>query len=165
MKLSLLLTLGKFAALIARVLYNCAGSLCDPLHHLFSMSLHHTTLPSSWKLHKVILIFKAGDQFSVRNYYPISLLSNTSKVLERHLHGPESLTWISSLYILNISLRLPIPPQTQPYHITIHTRTWDSYYLIIQEEEKLQNNFCSCIQLRFWDSYAILFLLLIPPLH
>ena len=27
-----------------RVLHNCAGPLCEPLHHLFSMSLCHATL-------------------------------------------------------------------------------------------------------------------------
>ena len=67
-----------------RVLYNCAGPLCEPLHHLFSMSLRHATLPSSWKLHKVISISKSGDQRSVRNYRP---LSNTSKVLETLIYS------------------------------------------------------------------------------
>ena len=51
------------------------------------MSLRHATLPSSWKIHKVIPIFKAGDHCSVRNYRPISLLSNTSKVLERLIYN------------------------------------------------------------------------------
>ena len=37
-----------------RVLHCCAGVLCMPLHHLFSMSLCHATLPSNWKIHKVI---------------------------------------------------------------------------------------------------------------
>ena len=67
-----------------RVLYNCAGPLCEPLRHLFSMSLRHATLPSSWKLHKVISISKSGDQRSVRNYRP---LSNTSKVLETLIYS------------------------------------------------------------------------------
>ena len=70
-----------------KVLHSCAGPLCEPLHHLFSMSLRHATLPSSWKIHKVIPIFKAGDHCSVRNYRPISLLSNTSKVLERLIYN------------------------------------------------------------------------------
>ena len=70
-----------------RVLYNCAGVLCEPLHHLFSMCLCHATLPSSWKIHKVVPVFKAGDPTSATNYRPISLLSNTSKVLERLIYN------------------------------------------------------------------------------
>jgi len=34
-----------------RVLYNCAGVLGKPLHHLFSVSLCHATLSSNWKIH------------------------------------------------------------------------------------------------------------------
>jgi len=70
-----------------RVLRCCAGVLCVPLHHLFSMSLCHATLPSSWKIHKVIPVFKIGDPASATNYCPISLLSNTSKVLERLIYN------------------------------------------------------------------------------
>ena len=66
-----------------RVLQSCAEALCEPLHYLFSLSLRYAVVPSSWKIHKVVPIFKAGDANSVRNYHPISLLSNTSKVLER----------------------------------------------------------------------------------
>ena len=66
-----------------RVLQSCAEALCEPLHYLFSLSLRYAVVPSSWKIHKVVPIFKAGDVNSVRNYRPISLLSNTSKVLER----------------------------------------------------------------------------------
>ena len=52
--------------------------------HLFSMSLQYAYIPSSWKIHKIVLIFKAaGDKTLVKNYRPISLLSSTSKVLER----------------------------------------------------------------------------------
>ena len=36
-----------------------------------------------WKIHKIVPIFKAGDKTSVKNYRSISLLSSTSKVLER----------------------------------------------------------------------------------
>ena len=44
-------------------------------------------LPSSWKIHKVVPIPKADDLTSVKNYRPISLLSNTSKVLERIIYN------------------------------------------------------------------------------
>jgi len=70
-----------------RVLRCCAGVLCVPLHHLFSMSLCHATLPSNWKIHKVMPVFKTGDPASATNYHPISLLSNTSKVLERLIYN------------------------------------------------------------------------------
>ena len=66
-----------------RVLQSCATAICEPLHHLFSQSLRHATLPSCWKIHKIVPIFKAGDANSVKNYRPISLLSIVSKVLER----------------------------------------------------------------------------------
>ena len=39
--------------------------------------------PSEWKMHRITPIFKAGDRMSVKNYRPISLLCNVSKVLER----------------------------------------------------------------------------------
>ena len=34
-------------------------------------------------MHRITPIFKAGDRMSVKNYRPISLLCNVSKVLER----------------------------------------------------------------------------------
>jgi len=70
-----------------RVLQSCAEALSEPLHHLSSQSLHYAILPYSWKIHKVVPVFKAGDPNSVRNYHPISLLSNTSKILERLIYN------------------------------------------------------------------------------
>ena len=58
-----------------RVLQNCAVALFEPLHHLFSMLLRYAILPSSWEIHKVVPVPKAGDLTSVKNYRPISLLS------------------------------------------------------------------------------------------
>ena len=70
-----------------KILQTCAPILCQPLHHLFSMSLQYAYIPSSWKIHKIVPIFKAGDKTSVKNYRPISLLSSTSKVLERLVYN------------------------------------------------------------------------------
>ena len=70
-----------------RILRSCAEALCEPLHHLFSLSLRYATLPNSWKIHKIVPVFKAGDHNSANNYRPISLLSNTSKVLERIIYS------------------------------------------------------------------------------
>jgi len=58
-----------------RILQNYADALCEPLHHLFIQSLLQAYLPSSWKVHKVVPVFKAGDANCVKNHHPISLLS------------------------------------------------------------------------------------------
>ena len=64
------------------ILRNCASALAAPLHHLFTTSLNNGTIPIEWKTHKIIPIYKSGDKVSVKNYRPISLLCNVSKVLE-----------------------------------------------------------------------------------
>ena len=66
-----------------RILQLCADALYRPLHHLFNMSLRYGLIPTGWKVHKIVPVFKAGDPSSVKNYRPISLLPNISKVLER----------------------------------------------------------------------------------
>jgi len=68
------------------VLQRCALTLYQPLSYLFNLTLQFSYLPSDWKVHKIVPIFKSGDPTSVKNYCPISLLSNTSKVLERIIH-------------------------------------------------------------------------------
>ena len=50
---------------------------------MFTISLRYGIVPTGWKVHKIVPVFKAGDPSSVKNYRPISLLSNISKVLER----------------------------------------------------------------------------------
>ena len=64
------------------VLKSCSAILSKPLHHLYSMSLRYAIIPCSWKVHKIIPIFKSGNRNSVKCYRPISLLSNVSRVLE-----------------------------------------------------------------------------------
>ena len=44
-------------------------------------------MPVKWKVHKIVPVFKSGDLTSVKNYRPISLLSNTSKVLEQLVYN------------------------------------------------------------------------------
>ena len=65
-----------------KVLKNCAFSLTRPLCHLFNLSLSTGSIPEEWKIHLIVLVYKSEDRSSVKNYRPISLLSNTSKVLE-----------------------------------------------------------------------------------
>ena len=70
-----------------RVLRSCAAVLTRPFHHLFSISIRYAVISDRWKIHKVISVFKSGDRSSVKCYRPISLLSNTSKVLERLIYN------------------------------------------------------------------------------
>ena len=70
-----------------RVLRSCAAVLTRPFHHLFSISIRYAVIPEQWKIHKVIPVFKSGDCSSVKCYRLISLLSNTSKVLERLIYN------------------------------------------------------------------------------
>ena len=64
------------------ILRNCASALAAPLHHLFITSINNGIIPTEWKIHKIVPIYKSGDKMSVKNYRPISLLCNVSKVLE-----------------------------------------------------------------------------------
>ena len=59
-----------------------ASAFFKPLHYLFCLCLDSGYLPSEWKVHKIIPAFKSGDCNLITNYRPISLLSNTSIVLE-----------------------------------------------------------------------------------
>ena len=66
-----------------KLLQSCALALYPVIHHLFSISLWYCDIPSEWKLHCIIPIFKSGDRSSISNYRPISLLCSISKDLER----------------------------------------------------------------------------------
>ncbi len=63
-----------------------ALSIHEQLTTLYNSCLNSSTLPSSWKLHKITPIPKKGDLSDVTNYRPISLLSIPSKVLERIIY-------------------------------------------------------------------------------
>ena len=69
------------------VLSKCASVLYRPFHYLFSLILKYGYLPRDWKIHKIIPVFKSGDLTQVKNYRPISLLCNISKVLERIIYN------------------------------------------------------------------------------
>ena len=65
------------------VLKHCSDFLASPLALLFNLSLSTGCIPTEWKIHRIRPIHKGGDQQNVANYRPISLLSITSKVLEK----------------------------------------------------------------------------------
>ena len=70
----------------ATVLKNYAHALAQPIHYLFMTSINSGTIPSEWKIHKIIPVHKSGDKTSVTNCRPISLLCIISKVLERLIY-------------------------------------------------------------------------------
>ena len=69
------------------VLSKCVSVLYRPFHYLFSLTLKCGYLLRDWKIHKIIPVFKSGDPTQVKNYRPISLLCNISKVLERIIYS------------------------------------------------------------------------------
>ena len=66
-----------------KVLKYCAKSLVQPLCHLFNLSLSTCVIPTEWKSHRIILIFKSGNRLLISNNLLILLLCNASKVLEQ----------------------------------------------------------------------------------
>ena len=68
------------------VLSKCASVLYRPFHYLSPLTLKYGYLPRDWKIHKIIPVFKSGDPTQVKNYRPISLLCNISKVLKRIIY-------------------------------------------------------------------------------
>lgn len=65
------------------VLKNCSDVLYCPLTKLFNYSMETSTLPSDWKHSRVTPIYKnKGSKESPNSYRPISIISNTAKILE-----------------------------------------------------------------------------------
>ena len=69
------------------ILKFCSAELTEPITMLINKSLSSGIFPDEWKLAFVSPIFKSGDRQNIRNYRPISLLSGTSKVLERSVYN------------------------------------------------------------------------------
>lgn len=65
----------------------CARAIAEPLTRLFNYSLQTHKFPSTWKFSNVVPIHKKNSRNDKANYRPISLLCNTSKVMERLIHN------------------------------------------------------------------------------
>ena len=70
-----------------KILKHCALFLFKPLHFLYTLSLQKHILPTDWRIHSIVPIFKSGDKSLANNYRPISLLCNISKVMERLVYN------------------------------------------------------------------------------
>ena len=68
------------------LLRSCSTSVIFPLCNIINSSLDNGTFPSLWKTAKVFALHKGGSLSDFNNYRPISVLSVTSKIIERHVH-------------------------------------------------------------------------------
>ena len=70
----------------SKLVKDCASEISSPLTYIINLSLETSTIPSEWKLAKVIPLFKSGKSSEVDNYRPISILPILSKVQEKIVH-------------------------------------------------------------------------------
>ena len=70
----------------ANMLKNTAHSIVSGVTIIFNLSLKSGELPIEWKVSAVNPIPKETAKTKVSNYWPISLLSILSKLLEKHVH-------------------------------------------------------------------------------
>jgi len=66
-----------------KLLKSISNEICEPLAHVFNLSVQQGIFPSKLKKSRTVPIFKAGDPSACDNYRPISLLSSLSKILEK----------------------------------------------------------------------------------
>ena len=109
------------------VLSKCASVLYRAFHYLFSLVLKYSYLPRDWKIHKIIPVFKFGDPTQVKNYRPISLLCNISKVLERIIYNKliNYVSWVHAKSIMFLSNVFTVHHQLDTIYLDI-SKAFDS---------------------------------------
>ena len=70
----------------AKLIKDCASEISSPVTFVLNLSLSSSTVPSDWKMAKVIPTFKSGNSRDVNNYRPIPILPVISKVQEKLVH-------------------------------------------------------------------------------
>lgn len=70
----------------ARFLKDAADLIAPLVAHVINLSLEQGTVPNDMKHSKVIPLHKKGNRSDPGNYRPVSILSVTSKVLEKVIH-------------------------------------------------------------------------------
>ena len=66
-----------------KLLFEAGHSIVPSLTKLFNLCLSTCRVPDMWKHANVLPLYKKGDRAHISNYRPVSLLSCTSKILER----------------------------------------------------------------------------------
>lgn len=57
--------------------------IVKPLKYIFNLSFQKWVFPQKLKVPKVIPIYKTGEKHHFTNYRPVSILSQSSKILEK----------------------------------------------------------------------------------
>ena len=68
--------------------------------HVINLSIQQSVFPSTWKVAKVIPLFKKGDSLEPKNYRPVAILVIMSKVLERIIFQ-QVIEYMDSFKLLN----------------------------------------------------------------
>ena len=71
----------------ARFLKDGAEVIACPLAHIINLSLHSSQIPEDMKNARVVPLFKKQSKTEPGNYRPVSILSVTSKILERIVYN------------------------------------------------------------------------------
>ncbi|KAK7883856.1 hypothetical protein WMY93_026979 [Mugilogobius chulae] len=66
-----------------RLLKACADELCEPLQHVFNLSLQLGRVPSLWKTSCIVPVPKKTHPCELNDYRPVTLTSHAMKTLER----------------------------------------------------------------------------------
>lgn len=61
--------------------------ISKPLTYICNQSFQTGTFPDKMKIEKVIPLYKSGNKHQFTNYRPVSLLSQFSKILEKHFNN------------------------------------------------------------------------------
>ena len=69
-----------------RIFFLLKIEISEQLANLFNLSFMTVVFPSVLKIAKVVPVFKKDLKLDYSNYRPISLLSNTEKLLEKHMY-------------------------------------------------------------------------------
>ena len=69
----------------AKYLKMFAPYITDSMVKLCNVSIAEGQFPDSWKIARVIPLFKKGSDADVNNYRPISILPVVSKIIEKHI--------------------------------------------------------------------------------
>ena len=70
----------------AKILEDTAELIYLSLVLVFNQSLWKGVFPEKWKVARVTLIFKSGQQSVMNNYRPISVFSSVSGIFEKLVH-------------------------------------------------------------------------------